>query len=363
MPAAAVLALLALTALPAAGELPARSPSAESPPDRPLVVGTKEAPPFVIRQPDGSYSGISIELWEELALELGLQYELRELGLNELIAEVKAGRLDAAVAALTVTAPREEVLDFTHPFYTSGLAIAVVPRQQEAWLDLAGRLVALDFLKAVGALALLLMAIGALVWLLERRRNPGQFGGGALEGLGSGFWWSAVTMTTVGYGDKAPVTPAGRLVALLWMFASIILISGFTAAIASSLTVASLGSPVEGPKDLPRVRVAAPAGSTSEAYLRHHRVPMREMEDVHAALEVLSQGEVEAVVYDEPIVRYLVSQGAGGAIRVLPETFERQSYAIALPAGSPLREPLNRALLRRIRGPEWQQLLARYLGE
>jgi ABC-type amino acid transport substrate-binding protein len=48
---------------------------------------------------------------------------------------------------------------------------------------------------------------------------------------------------------------------------------------------------------------------------------------------------------------------------VLPVTFERQLYAIALPAGSPLREPLNRALLARTTSPDWARLVSTYLGE
>jgi polar amino acid transport system substrate-binding protein len=67
-------------------------------------------------------------------------------------------------------------------------------------------------------------------------------------------------------------------------------------------------------------------------------------------------------VYDAPILRYDVRQRFGGVLRVVPAVFERQYYAIALPAGSPLRERINRILLARIATPEWQALLQRYLG-
>ena len=70
-------------------------------------------------------------------------------------------------------------------------------------------------------------------------------------------------MTTVGYGDKAPVTVMGRLIGLIWMFAAIIIISSFTAAIAASLTVSELGSDVENPNDLPNVRVGSYRGCYS----------------------------------------------------------------------------------------------------
>jgi ABC-type amino acid transport substrate-binding protein len=213
------------------------------------------------------------------------------------------------------------------------------------------------------ALALVLFAIGLAVWWLERRRNPEQFGGSALQGVGSGFWWSAVTMTTVGYGDKAPATFGGRLVALVWMFASLILVSGFTAAIASALTLSGLEGSIRGPEDLPRVRVGSVADTTSADFLRRRGIRFIAHESPGEALSALSQGRLDAVVYDKPILRYLARTEIGPDIRMLPHTLDQQQYAIALPEGSPLREELNRALLAVIDGPDWRETLAAHLGE
>jgi ABC-type amino acid transport substrate-binding protein len=169
-------------------------------------------------------------------------------------------------------------------------------------------------------------------------------------------------MTTVGYGDKAPVTLAGRILGLIWMFASIIMISGFTAAIATSLTVGQLDQSISGVDDLYDRRVLTAGASTSAAYLddklvRHETVPT-----VDEALERLASGEADAVVYDLPILRYLVSEGHAEDLRVLPNVLARQDYGIALPEGSLLREQLNREILRIIEGPEWTRLLEGYLG-
>lgn len=328
----------------------------------PLVVGVREVPPFVIRQADGSYTGLSIELWQAVADELGLDYQYRPTNLAGLLDGLKTGELDIAVAALTVTANRERDLDFSHPFHSSGLAIAVPSSPTGALATLRAAL-SREFLQALAVLALLLFAVGVLIWLLERRANPGQFGGGLRRGIGSGFWWSAVTMTTVGYGDKAPVTAAGRLVAILWMFFSVITISGFTAAIASVFTVQQLSGPVNGPGDLDRVVVGSVRGSTSDAYLQGHGVRVRYYQDVEAALASLPGGRaVEAVVYDAPIMRYLVNADPELAVQVLPGSFLRQDYAFGLPDGSELREAVNRAMLRVIASPAWEAMLARYLG-
>lgn len=326
-----------------------------------LVVGTKEAPPFAIRSEDGTWHGISIDLWRGIAAELGLDYRFEERELEELIDGLTDGSLDASVAALTVTASREEVIDFTHPFYTSGLGISVTMRERSAWLALLEAVVSPAFLQVVFTLGLVLLAAGALVWFFERRANPDQFGGTGLKGLGAGFWWSAVTMTTVGYGDKAPLSAGGRAVALIWMFTSVIIISGFTAAIASTLTLSQMGSPVEGPADLPEVRVGSVAGSTSATYLRNRSIRHDPYSNAREALEALAGGDVDAVVYDAPILHYLALEEVSG-VRVLPGTFERQDYAIALPEESALRETISLAVLRRIGSPEWNDLLRRYLG-
>jgi len=325
-------------------------------------VGTKEAPPFAMKGADGKWTGISIELWQDLAAELKLDYQYKELDLEQLLSAVRSNSVDVAVAAITVTADRERMLDFTHPFYITGLGIAVSAPSGAPWLSVVRRVLSLQFLTVIGLLALVLVSVGLLVWFFERKKNSEQFGGTPLHGIGSGFWWSAVTMTTVGYGDKAPRTIAGRIVGLIWMFAAIIIISSFTAAITSALTVSQLGSSIRGVGDLPGVRVATVAESTAQQYLEGRHIAYRSYPDALTALEALAAGEADAVVYDAPILKYLAKEKFPGAVNVLPSTFLRQDYAIAVPPGSPLRETLDRVLEHEIRSPRWQEVIYHYLG-
>jgi ABC-type amino acid transport substrate-binding protein len=290
-------------------------------------------------------------------------YDLREFDLQGLLQGVEQGTLDVGVAALTITAEREKRMDFTHAFYTTGLGIAVRLHGKGGWWRVVRQLFSWQFLQVIAILGLLLLAVGALVWLIERRRNAQQFGGGAAKGLASGFWWAAVTMTTVGYGDKAPVTFGGRVIALIWMFAGIIMISGFTAAITTTLTISELGSAIGGPDDLPHVRVGTVRDTSSEDYLQHQRLVYQTYADPQAGIRALANNEIDALLYDAPLLRYLVLTAFKGTVTVLPNTFERQDYGIALQAGSALREPINQALLETIRSNEWQDVLYRYLGQ
>jgi polar amino acid transport system substrate-binding protein len=351
--AAAVAVIASLAVSSAAAAAPARK----------LVVGTKSAAPFAIRGADGSWSGISIWLWQEIAAELGLDYELKETDLTGLLSGLEDGSLDVSVAALTMTSEREAICDFSHPFYSSGLGIATSSTSRSGWLTLVRRFLSPEFLQVLAALALVLFAAGFLVWVFERRSNPEQFGPTPGKGLASAFYWSAVTMTTVGYGDLAPRTLGGRLVALFWMFTSVVIVSGFIASMNSALTVGQLQTAVHGPEDLPRVRVGTIADSTSEAFLRRREISFAAYPDARAAVGALEAGRLDAVVYDAPLLRYEIQTRGAVSIKVLPEVLERQSYAIALRSGSPLREEVNRAVLKITAQQAWRDTLRRYLGE
>lgn len=348
-----LLCLFALYPVPGA----AQSSGAE-----PLVVGTRIAPPFVMRSDSGEYSGISVELWDRIASDLGIEYEFREVELQGLIDGLQDGSLDVSVAALTVTAAREELVDFTHPFHTTGLSIAVTREGGAIWSAFK-RLLSWQFLLAILALAGVLLFVGFLFWLAERRKNAEMFGGTPAEGIGASFWLAAVTMTTVGYGDKAPVTTAGRAVALVWMFAAIILTSSFTAAIATSLTVSQLDTGIRGPEDLSRAEVAVLENSVSADYLGQRGIGFKAETSLLDAIEGLSTGRYDAVVHDQPILQYFSSQYYPRETRVLSSSFDRQDYGFALPEGSELRSPINQRLLEVISDDQWEDTLRRYLGD
>ena len=200
------------------------------------------------------------------------------------------------------------------------------------------------------------------MWLLERKLNSGHFGGSTLQGIGSGFWFSAVTMTTVGYGDKHPKTTGGKIVSLIWMFTAVILVSLFTATITSMLTVKQLKTSVRGLEDLKRDLVGTMPYTTSESFLKNSLISFKTYKSVGEGLEALINGEIKAFVYDEPELRYRIKQQFHGKLDVLPIRYSQENYGIALVNNSSLRKSMNRILLEKIRHQEWQETLYHYLG-
>jgi ABC-type amino acid transport substrate-binding protein len=360
---AVLLAVLAGGVLAVPGRVAAQAPAPDG--RDTLVVAVKEAPPFVMQRSGGAWAGLSIDLWETVAREMDRPYTFRQATLAEMIDGVAAGRYDAALAAITMTAEREQRVDFSYPYYTSGLGVAVRAETGGAWTDGLQRLFSSAFLGVVLALAGLLFVVGALVWLFERKKNPDHFGGSVGQGLASGFWWSAVTMTTVGYGDKAPLTLGGRLVALVWMFAALIIASSFTAAITTVLTTSQLAVPVRTAADLDEVQLGAVVGTSGTRYLEGERLDYASFPTPEAALRALQSEQVEAVVYDAPILHHLLAGDTtvARAGQLLPRRLTQEFYGVALPEDSALREPINLALLRTLDTPDWQGVRYRYLGE
>lgn len=355
-----VLAMFSLT-------VPTSAQEEEANPER-LRVATRQVPPFAMKNEDGQWVGISIELLREVKAALEsetnqeIELDIQEMNLAEMLEAAENGQIDIAAAALTVNYDRETRMDFTHPFHSTGLGIAVTGKQVNNWDGVASAIFSLTFVRLMVGLFAVLLISGLAVYLFERKRNP-NFSGGVTRGVASGIWWAAVTMTTVGYGDKVPQTAGGRFIGCIWMFSGLFLIASFTAAVTSALTVTQLTSRIENPGDLSRVRVATVEDSTSDDYLRSRHIFSAKHPDVGSALKALQAGDVDAVVYDATILRYEAHQTFSDELFVLPVTFQRQEYAFALPSNSPYRERINQVLLRTIGSPEWEEVLSVYLGE
>jgi len=325
-----------------------------------LIVGTIILPPFVMKGPSSGWEGLSIELLQAVTRDLGIDFELREYSSTDYFEDAVVNEELDLVLAINVTEKFELILDYSNPYYRSGSAIAVkIEGNIHGWSRVVERLFSMHF---IGFLVLLWLIAGALVWFFESRRNNEMFGDRIVKGLGHGIWWAAVTMTTVGYGDKAPKTFGGRVVAIFWMFASIILISSFTAAITTSLTMGELRGKVRGFHDLPNVRVGSMAHTEYFKYLTENGITVMPFKSIQDGMQALAENKLDAFVADEIILKYLVKTEYPAHLHVLAGTLNHYYISMAMPQGSRLREPLNRVLLRVMENEKWDMLVKEYLG-
>ena len=327
-----------------------------------LRVGVSNTPPFSIRHSDGSWSGIAVDLWNTVAVELGRPFVFEDREPAGLLQGVRDGSLDVVVGPIAITSWRAEVADFTAPYFSTTLSVAVRPQTVLGWGHLLAVVFSPRLLNALLAMALVAVVLACAVWMLEHRSNPDHFEGHPRRGLWSAVWWAASTITTVGYGDKTPRSVPGRLVAIVGMVLGILLASVLTATFASELTLRHLRAAVRGPDDLRHAALGAVADSTAQAWLAGHGIGSRVYPDVMAALAALERGEVEAVVHLDAVLRYAAQSSLRGKLEVLQVALQPEFLAFALPPRSDLGDPINRALVRAVSADRWPRLLESYLG-
>ena len=328
----------------------------------PVRVATREVRPFVYQE-HGELRGFSIELWEEISRRLKLKSEfVIKPTVQELLVSVKSNETALGISAISITAERAQAFDLSQPMFDSGLQILTpmseTPRGLFATLvDLLRSSSALPIL--VGVVATILV-IAHAVWLFERRNPSGLAGRSYLPGIIEAGWWAVATLAT--QADQMPRTKLARVVAVLWMFASVVFIAYFTASVTSSLTVKQLRGDINGPEDLPGKRVASVAGSTSVEYLTQHLVDSTQFTKVEDAINALQDGHVDAVVYDAPILRYYASHEGSSKVETVGPIFRKESYGIVFPVDSPYRKQVNLALLQIKEDGTYDRLYEKWFG-
>lgn len=306
-------------------------------------IAVKEFPPFVFKDP----RGFSVDMARIICERHGLKPEF--VYYNTVPAVLKAvanGECDFNFSGTTITAEREKLVDFSYPFFDSGLIVAVKTTSENATLNFI-----LHILKVIGY-SLLVFLIGLTVvahamWFLERNDNRARsFPVNYKKGIVDAYWWAIVTMTTVGYGDKTPKKVLGRAIAAVWMIIGIIWFAAFTASLSSSLTINRIGlGGIKGLTDLSAKKAAVIKGTTSENFMRYHDVTVMVVETLDDLIRSLKDETVEAVVYDAPALMYIAKTDP--EIKVVGEMFDVQKYGVAFPQGgnSPYKEIFNIAIL------------------
>ncbi len=326
-----------------------------------VQVATRPAPPFVVYD-DDTYGGFTIELLELVAAEIGA--ELRIYGVNsnaKLIDDVARGQADVGAGAIAVSSDREQRVDFSQAYYSSGLGI-MVPQESGGFLGgFLATVFSVEVLLVIVTLVLFLAAAAHIIWLAERRTNP-DFPNGYLAGVWEAFWWAAVTATTVGYGDKTPKGVIGRLFGLFWMFVGLFLLAYFTAGIASAVAIDRVEGSITGVDDLRSHDVGVVADSLADDHLGRQGIRTTEYLSADDAYAALADGSLDAVVHDAAILKHHIVGPDGDDLHLVGTIFAERGVSFAVAPDDDIGEAIDRGLIAVIESGEYQELHDRWFG-
>ncbi|HEY5791855.1 MAG TPA: transporter substrate-binding domain-containing protein [Chthoniobacterales bacterium] len=333
------------------------------PNSRELAVGVHDKPPYAFY--DGQeWRGLGVDLWRMIAGKLGYACHFQALPYEDLTRALEQKEVDVVVGELVVSAAREEVIDFSQPFLQTNILVAVNREHwRPNWLKILLNAWDWNLLRVILGVAGALLIVTVGLWLIERRAEESHFSGRSHYGLGSALWFTVVTMSGVGYGDKIPVTFLGRLVTIIWIFCGLLLVTAYTATVASTVATAQTRSEVTQISNLKRQLNAVLAGSDAQHLLEEEGTRPEKFETLEAALTALADNKVNTVVGDGVSLRYLIQQNYAGKIELLPVHLSLAHVAIAIPQNSSLRESINIALLEILPTPQWQKLVTQYVGD
>ena len=328
-----------------------------------IKVGISPFSPFTILS-DKEPKGLSIDLWRAVSHETDLDFEFIECkSVADKLKRLQEGSIDIAIGGITITEKREEMFDFTHSVYHTGLDILIPKVSNPTLFGLLSSFFQGYKFVLLGGLMILIVIAGHVIWLVERssKHRSTSFHRKYLPGVFEGMYWALITASTIGYGDKVPQRWVGRLLAAMIIIIFLPLFGYFIAQLSSDLTIHSLKFNINGPEDLRGRRVAVVDGTTSYEYMKKHAY-IEAFAAVEDAFEALLHQTVDAVVYDAPNLLYYANGEGKGKVSVVGKIFEPQDYGLALPQGSPLREKLNRAILTLKENGELERTLEKWLG-
>jgi polar amino acid transport system substrate-binding protein len=327
-----------------------------------LRVAVKPIAPFVLEQ-GTERTGFSIDLWNALAKELKAEtvwVEVKTVG--DQLEAVRAGKADAAIAAITITKEREKYVDFTQPYFDSGLQILVRAQGGNHLLDVFNSFPWPTIATLLGAFIAIMFVMANVLWIVERRTSQ-NFQKGYLRGMGEGLWGVALIVATGEHGDRETPRVVKRLIVFFMWLVGVLLIAQLTASVTSTQTIERLKSNIHGPGDLAGKKIATVRGTVAADYLTDQGLQYVEVASADEGCDLVLQGDVQAMVFDAPTLQYWASRRGNGVLQVVGPIFAPEKYGIAVADGSPLRKRINGALLAMYEDGRYRALYSKWFSQ
>ncbi|XP_060747628.1 glutamate receptor 4b isoform X2 [Tachysurus vachellii] len=333
------------------------------------------------------YEGYCVDLAYEIANHIGIKYKISivpdgKYGArdpdtkiwNGMVGELVYGKAEIAVAPLTITLVREEVIDFSKPFMSLGISIMIKKPQKSkpgvfSFLDPLAYEIWMCIVFAyigVSVVLFLVSRFSPYEWHTEEPEEgtdglpsdqpPNEFS------IFNSLWFSLGAFMQQGC-DISPRSLSGRIVGGVWWFFTLIIISSYTANLAAFLTVERMVSPIESAEDLAKQTDIAygtlDSGSTKEFFRRSKIAVYEKMWSYMKSAEptVFTKTTAEGVarvrkskgkyafLLESTMNEYTEQRKPCDTMKV-GGNLDSKGYGVATPKGSQLRTPVNLAVLK-----------------
>jgi len=334
-----------------------------------VVTSIKSEPYFMNKQTtkiesgNARYEGYAIDLIDELSKLVGFDYVFKEVDdgkygkvdivtgeWNGMIREVMIGKADLAIADLSITSSREDAVDFTLPFMSTGISILfkrpttkelelfsfLSPFENHVWFYVCGSYI---------GVSMLLFFVGRFSPYEWADPHPCRQEDKILRNqfsVSNSFWFTIAALMQQG-SDFAPRSLSTRLVAAIWYFFTLIMISSYTANLAAFLTVEKVVYPIERAEDLfdhpQNIEYGCvESGSTREFFKgsKHPILSKMEPRMKHAASNEQGRARVESGNYaffmESTSIEYIVERNCN--LTQIGGLLDSKGYGIALAKNS-----------------------------
>uniref|UniRef100_A0A8C2AWF6 Glutamate receptor n=1 Tax=Cyprinus carpio TaxID=7962 RepID=A0A8C2AWF6_CYPCA len=362
--------------------------------NRTVIVTTIMEGPYVMLKKNwemyegnDQFEGYCVDLASEIAKHIGIRYKISivpdgKYGArdpetkiwNGMVGELVYGKAEIAVAPLTITLVREEVIDFSKPFMSLGISIMIKKPQKSkpgvfSFLDPLAYEIWMCIVFAyigVSVVLFLVSRFSPYEWHTEEPEEgsdgppsdqpPNEFG------IFNSLWFSLGAFMQQGC-DFTPRSLSGRIVGGVWWFFTLIIISSYTANLAAFLTVERMVSPIESAEDLAKQTEIAygtlDSGSTKEFFRRSKIAVYEKMWSYMKSAEptVFTKTTAEGVarvrkskgkyafLLESTMNEYTEQRKPCDTMKV-GGNLDSKGYGVATPKGSQLRNAVNLAVLK-----------------
>ncbi|PNF30867.1 Glutamate receptor ionotropic, kainate 2 [Cryptotermes secundus] len=361
----------------------------ESLQNKTFVVTTILSSPYCMRKDsseklsgNAQFEGYGLDLVHEISKILGFNYTFKLVpdgrygSLNRetkewdgMMKELLDQKADIAIADLTITYDREQAVDFTMPFMNLGISILyrkpikqppnlfsfLSPLSLDVWIYMATAYL------GVSVLLFILARFSPYEW---DNPHPCNDEPDVLENqfsLLNSLWFTIGSLMQQG-SDIAPKAVSTRMVAGMWWFFTLIMISSYTANLAAFLTVERMDSPIESAEDLAKqtkIKYGALKGGSTAAFFRDSNFSTYQrmwsfMESARPSVFTSSNMEgVERVVkgkgnyaflMESTSIEYVIERNC--ELTQVGGLLDSKGYGIAMPPNSPYRTAISGAVLK-----------------